>query len=53
MTEDDITIIWSRKQLLHNQIHKLVDQLTEDLTEEQDHHLRLQLTEEFLFWRNT
>lgn len=34
-------------------VHKVVDQMTADLTEEDDYDIRQRLTEQFRFWRNT
>jgi phytoene/squalene synthetase len=40
-----------QKELIAEAVHRLVDAMTKDLSEDDDDNLRQQLTEQFRFWK--
>jgi hypothetical protein len=51
MTEKELDLVHLRKEKIWSAVHKLVDKLTKDLPANVDELVRLQLTEQFRFWR--
>lgn len=53
MQKLDPEILHERRQEIENQVHELVDLLTNDLDPEDDEQIRQNMTEQFRFWRQT
>lgn len=51
LTDHDLDVVHDRKELVQRLVRHQVNELTHDLTPEQDRELRQQLTDEFRFWR--
>jgi len=51
MTYEDIDIVDAYREAIACSVRTLVDEMTRNLTPEQDELVRIQLTEQFRFWR--